>query len=250
MRHFEKFRLSDALMGIYKLIWDDFCSWYLEMIKPEYGKPIDAKTLEQTVEFFEKLMQLLHPFMPFITEDIWHYLRERAEGDDVIISQKPEAKSYDKSVLQLFDFASEIINSLRKLRAEKNIPFRDAIQLQIKSKNGDYDTTFDQITSKLCNISEISYVKEAPEGAFGFVARSTEFFVPLSENIDVEAELKKLEEELTYTKGFLDSVMKKLSNERFVANAPAKVLDLEHKKQADAESRIKVLEQQIKNLKA
>ncbi|MDP2235088.1 MAG: valine--tRNA ligase [Bacteroidales bacterium] len=247
--HFEKFRLSDALMGIYKLIWDDFCSWYLEMIKPEYGKPIDAQTLEQTTEFFEKLMQLLHPFMPFITEDIWHYLRERKDGNDIIVSQKPQAEAFDKSILQLFDFASEIINSLRKLRAEKNIPFRDAIQLQIKSKNGDYDTAFDQLTSKLCNISEISYVKDAPEGAFGFVARSTEFFVPLSENIDVEAELKKLEEELIYTKGFLDSVLKKLSNERFVANAPAKVLDLEHKKQADAESRIKVLEQQIKNLK-
>ncbi|PKP52184.1 MAG: valine--tRNA ligase [Bacteroidetes bacterium HGW-Bacteroidetes-1] len=246
--YFDKFRLSDALMGTYKLIWDDFCSWYLEMIKPEYGKPIDALTLEQTISFFEKLMQMLHPFMPFITEDVWHHLRPREEGDDIIISHKPVVKVFNQNILQQFEFAAEVINAIRKLRAEKNIPFRDAIQLQIKNKEGAYDSTFDVITSKLCNISQISYVNENPEGTFGFVARSAEFFVPLSENIDVEAEKKKLQEEILYTQGFLETVTKKLSNERFVANAPAKVLELEYKKQSDALARIEVLEQQMRNL--
>lgn len=245
---FEKFRLSDALMGIYKLIWDDFCSWYLEMVKPEYGKPIDSKTLETTVSLFEQLMQLLHPFMPFITEELWHALRERKEGEDIIISRKPEPQAYDQHILEQFDYAAEVINAIRKFRAEKNIPFREPIQLLIKAQESGNDQSFDSIARKLCNINQLDYVQENPEGTFGFVVRSAEFFIPLGDTIDVEAELKKLNEELSYTQGFLLSVEKKLSNEKFVANAPAKVIELERKKEADARSRIKVLEEQIAQL--
>ncbi|KAF0129942.1 MAG: valyl-tRNA synthetase [Bacteroidetes bacterium] len=246
--HFEKFRLSDALMGTYKLIWDDFCSWYLEMIKPEYGKPIDAITLQKTVRFFEELMLLIHPFMPYISEEIWHHLQERKEGDDLIISLKPKIRAFDETILAQFESASEVINSIRKVRAEKNIPYRDSIALKVKLNGPNQHVDFDPLISKLCNISSIEYIDQSLEGAFGFVARSTEFFIPLTENIDIEAELKKLHEELKYTQGFLESVLKKLSNERFVAGAPEKVILTERKKQADAEARIKVLEQQITGL--
>lgn len=245
--HFDKFRLSDALMGTYKLIWDDFCSWYLEMIKPEYGKPIDSQTYETTISLFGKLMQLLHPFMPYITEEIWHHLYPETKTD-LIVTIKPSTASFNNEILHQFDAAAEAINGIRKVRAEKNIPFRDAISLKVKLNGPKAFENFDQIICKLCNISEIQYIEHSLEGAFGFIARSTEFFIPLTENIDLEAELKKLQEELTYTKGFLDSVLKKLSNERFVAGAPEKVIALERKKQADAESRIQVLEQQISGL--
>jgi len=248
--HFNKFRLSDALMGIYKLIWDDFCSWYLEMIKPEYGKPIDSETLQKTIIFFEKLMQLLHPFMPFITEEIWHLLSIRDKGNDLIVSRLSQTQAWDKSVLVQFDQATEIINTIRKFRADKNIPYREPIQLMIRKTAETRQDDFDGLISKLCNISQISNVDEAPEGAFALVARSTEMYIPVSEAIDTEAELAKLNQELEYTNGFLQSVLRKLSNERFVANAPAKVIEIEKKKQADAEARIQVLQQQIASLNA
>ena len=244
--HFEKYRLSDALMTFYKLVWDDFCSWYLEMIKPAMNQPIDNLTFTATIGFFENLVKALHPFMPFITEEIWHNLKERKEDDDLIISQIPVSQSFDENILQQFGFAEEVINSIRKIRAEKNIPFREPIELKVKSSENHIDSTFNGITAKLCNISSIESVENNPDGAFGFVARSTEFFIPASQNIDIEAEIKKLNEELDYTKGFLVAVSKKLSNERFVAGAPESVVELERKKQSDAESRIKVLEQQIK----
>ena len=246
--YFEKFRLSDALMAIYKLVWDDFCSWYLEMIKPEFGKPIDAITIKKTNQFFEELMQLLHPFMPYISEEIWHILRERHSNNDIIVSLKPEVRSYDANILHQFEHATEVINAIRNVRAEKRIPFRDSIELMVKLNGPDLHGAFNPIIGKLCNISKIEYVNATIEGAFGFVSKSTEFFIPLTENIDVEAELVKLNDELNYTQGFLNSVMKKLSNERFVAGAPENVIAMERKKQADAESRIKVLEQQIKGL--
>ncbi|GAB1418556.1 valine--tRNA ligase [Bacteroidales bacterium] len=247
--HFEKFRLSEALMNVYKLIWDDFCSAYLEMIKPEYGKPIDALTYQKTIVFFNELMQLLHPFMPYITEEVWHHLRQENEGD-IIVSAKPAPKPFDAEILKQFEAASEVINSLRKLRAEKNIPFRDALQLKVKLNTGNDHQKFDPLIAKLCNLSQIEYVNQAVEGTFGFVVRSTEFFVPLTGTIDKEAELKKMEDELKYTRGFLESVAKKLSNERFVSSAPEKVIALEQKKQADALARIAVLEQQIEALKS
>ena len=245
----DKYRLSDALMGIYKLTWDDFCSWYLEMVKAPQGQGIDPVTYAATIKFFENLMLLLHPFMPFITEEIWHAIGERKEGDDIIIAQQPRfdrLSDQAADILKQFEFTQEIINNVRKVRSDKNIAFRDAIQLVVK---GTANKDFDCVIAKLCNVSEISYVAEAPAGAFGFIVGSTEFFVPLTGSVDVEAEIKKLEEELKYAQGFLKSVEAKLSNERFVSGAPAAVVDKERKKKADAEAKIAVIEQQLAGLR-
>ena len=242
----DKYRLSDALMGIYKLTWDDFCSWYLEMVKAPQGQGIDPVTYAATIKFFENLMLLLHPFMPFITEEIWHAIAERKEGDDIIIAQQPKHQAVDEQILKQFEFTQEVINNVRKVRSDKNIAFRDAIQLMVK---GTANKDFDCVIAKLCNVSEISYVVEAPAGAFGFIVGSTEFFVPLTGSVDVEAEIKKLEEELKYAQGFLKSVEAKLSNERFVNGAPAAVVDKERKKKADAEAKIAVIEQQLAGLR-
>ena len=242
----DKYRLSDALMGIYKLTWDDFCSWYLEMVKAPQGQGIDPVTYAATIKFFENLMLLLHPFMPFITEEIWHAIAERKEGDDIIIAQQPKLQAVDEAILKQFEFTQEVINNVRKVRSDKNIAFRDAIQLVVK---GTANKDFDCVIAKLCNVSEVSYVAEAPAGAFGFIVGSTEFFVPLTGSVDVEAEIKKLEEELKYAQGFLKSVEAKLSNERFVSGAPAAVVDKERKKKADAEAKIAVIEQQLAGLR-
>ena len=245
----DKYRLSDALMSIYKLTWDDFCSWYLEMVKAPMGQAIDKATYEATIRFFEDLMKLLHPFMPFITEEIWHSIAERKDGEDIIVAQQPKAQVVDETILKHFDFTQQVINNVRKVRSDKNIPFRDAIRLVVVENEG-IDKSFDCVTAKLCNIEAIDYVKQAPEGAFGFITGATEFFIPLNANVDVEAEIKKLEEELKYTQGFLKSVEGKLSNERFVNGAPAAVVDKERKKKADAEAKIAVIEQQLAGLKA
>ncbi len=244
----DKYRLSDALMSIYKLIWDDFCSWYLEMVKAPMGQPVDAVTYQATIGFFENLMKLLHPFMPFITEEIWHAIAERGDGDDIIIAQQPAAKTPDNGILSQFAFTQEVVNNVRKVRADKNIANREAISLVVIEK-GAASKDFDCVIAKLCNVSEVSYVAEAPSGAFGFIVGSTEFFVPLTGSVDVEAEIKKLEEELKYTQGFLKSVEGKLSNERFVNGAPAAVVEKERKKKADAEAKIAVIEQQLAGLR-
>ena len=245
--NFEQYRISDALMGTYKLIWDDFCSWYLEMVKPPYGEPVDAATLEQTVTFFEELMKILHPFMPFITEEVWHLLRDREEGDDIIVARMPLAAGYDEKVLQAFARAQNIVAGIRTLRKEKNIANKEAIKLFARKGPG-AECMFYPVVTKMGNIDEIGIVDEQPEGVMVFTVGAQEFYVPLSESVDVEAERKKIEEELKYTEGFLNSVKKKLSNERFVNNAPAAVVEKERKKQADAEARIAVLREQLKAL--
>ena len=245
----DKYRLSDALMAIYKLTWDDFCSWYLEMVKAPQGQDIDRVTYAATIKFFENLMLLLHPFMPFITEEIWHTIAERKDGDDIIVAQQPRfdrLSDQAAAILKQMEFTQEVINNVRKMRSDKNIAFRDAIQLVVK---GTANQDFDCVIAKLCNVSEISYVAEAPAGAFGFIVGSTEFFVPLTDNVDVEAEIKKLEEELKYAQGFLKSVEAKLSNERFVNGAPAAVVEKERNKKADAEAKIAVIEQQLAGLR-
>ncbi len=245
--NFEQYRISDALMATYKLIWDDFCSWYLEMVKPPYGEPVDAATLEQTVVFFEELMKMLHPFMPFITEEVWHMLRDRNEGDDIIVAEMPVSKPFDQKVLQAFERAQNIVSGIRTLRKEKNIPQKESIKLFVKQ--GDTaQCIFYPVVAKMGNLSEITIVNEKPEGAIVFTVGAQEFFVPVSELVDTEAEKKKIEEELKYTEGFLNSVIKKLSNERFVNNAPAAVVEKERKKKADAEARIAVLREQLKSL--
>ena len=245
----DKYRLSDALMGIYKLVWDDFCSWYLEMVKAPMGQAIDGVTYNATVTFFENLMKILHPFMPFITEDIWHLLKERQDGDDLIIAQQPAQKVVDNDILNQFLFTQDVINNIRKIRAEKNISMKEAIELIVVDKDGSVNKDFDSVIVKLCNVSSVNYVTENPQDAFGFLVKATEYFIPLTENIDTEAEIKKLEEELAYAQGFLRSVEAKLSNEKFVNGAPAAVVDKERKKKSDAEAKIKVLEQQIATLK-
>jgi len=246
--NFSKYRLSDALMTTYKLIWDDFCSWYLEMIKPPYQKPVDKATLDATIGFFEDLMKILHPFMPFITEEIWHLLANRPEGDDIIVASMPQSKSFDQKVIDAFARVSEIILGIRKVRKEKNIPNKEKLELKVKS--GEFaDCVLFPVAAKMGNLESIEKVDEQPAGAVTFIVGSQEYYIPLAGTIDVEAELAKLEEELKYTKGFLTSVSKKLSNERFVNNAPAAVVDKERQKLNDAEARITVLEEQIKNLK-
>ena len=246
--NFEKYRLSDALMGVYKLTWDDFCSWYLEMVKAPMGQLVDGVTYRATVTFFENLMKLLHPFMPFITEEIYHNLDERKAGDDIIIAQQPKQKPVDNQVLAQFDFTMDVINNIRKIRAEKNISFKEALDLVVID-NGSANKDFDCIIEKLTNVKSITYTTEKPADAFGFIVRSKEYFIPVTDSVDTEAELKKLEEELKYAQGFLKSVEAKLSNEKFVNGAPAAVVDKERKKKSDAEAKIAVLEQQIKSLK-
>jgi len=247
---YNDYRLSEALMSVYKLVWDDFCSWYLEMIKPGYQQPVDPLTYESTLGFFEELMQLMHPFMPFITEEIWHLLRNRREDESIMISQIPQQRPYNASVLTKFGVAEEVVTALRTIRKEKNIPFRETIDLFIRKNNNEKpETTFDSVVAKLCNINRLEYVTEKVDNSTTFTVKSTEFYVPLKSGADHSAEIAKLEEELKYTRGFLDSVMKKLSNERFVNNAKADVVEMERKKQADAESRIKVLEGQIASMK-
>ncbi|HEY9116056.1 MAG TPA: class I tRNA ligase family protein, partial [Bacteroidales bacterium] len=246
--NFDKYRISDALMETYKLIWDDFCSWYLEIVKPAYQQPIDAATHEATVVFFEKLMKILHPFMPFITEEIWHLLRDRKAGDDIIIAKMPVSAKVDKKLLAAFDKAEQIITGVRTVRKEKNILNRDSINLIVK-EGEQAMCIFYPVVAKLGNIEKIEFVPEKPDGAVVFTIGSQEFYIPLAGVIDIESEISKLTEELNYTKGFLTSVMKKLSNERFVSGAPKAVVNVERKKQADAEARIAVIEEQLASLR-
>jgi len=246
--NFSKYRLSDALMTTYKLIWDDFCSNYLEIVKPPYQQPIDRATYEQTIAFFEKLMKILHPFMPFLTEEVWHLLGEQEQ--DIIVSEMPKSADFDATLIADFDFATEVIANVRNLRNKKNILLKEQLELMVKANSQQGTRSdFDAVIVKLSNLSKIEYVEADVEGATRFMVKSAEYFVPMSENVDVEAELAKLEEELKYTKGFLNSVNKKLSNARFVDNAPAKVVEMERKKAADAEQKIGVLEEQIAALK-
>jgi len=246
---FDQYRLSEALMAVYKLVWDDFCSWYLEMIKPAYQQPMDKTTYERTLDFFEKLIKLLHPFIPFITEEVWHALRERKADETIMFELLPVQASANLALIEKFSVAEDVITQIRSIRKEKNIPFKDPIVLFIK-KNYDEkpDTTFDCIVSKLCNLSDLVYTGDKVPDAISFIIRNTEFYIPLLEKIDKEAELAKLNEELAYTKGFLASVEKKLSNEKFVNGAPAEVVNGEKKKKQDAESRIAVIKTQIKEM--
>lgn len=244
---YTKYRLSDALMATYKLIWDDFCGWYLEMIKPAYQQPIDRTTIDQTIQLFEQLMKILHPFVPFLTEEVWHLLRKRDEDDYIMIAKWPEPKQVEPNILEQFSFAKDVIIAIRGIRAQKNIPQKEQLDFSVKKNHDEKpDVTFDGLISKLCNLSGVNYVEEKVEDAMSFIVKSTEFFVPLGEVMDVEAEIKKLEEELKYTNGFLISVSKKLSNQRFVSGAPAAVVEKEQQKKADAENKIKVIEEQLK----
>ncbi|MDO5971670.1 valine--tRNA ligase [Flavivirga aquimarina] len=245
--HFSKYRLSDALMTIYKLIFDDFCGWFLEMIKPGYQQPIDAKTLKSVIAIFEDNLKIVHPFMPFLTEDIWHYIANRTPEEALIVAKWPESKQINEALINEFEFASEVISGIRNIRKQKNIAFKDAIGFSIIN-NEKVNKTFDSIISKLGNLESIDYVSNAIDGALTFRVKSNEYFIPMAGSIDVEAEIKKLTEELNYTEGFLKSVQKKLSNERFVAGAPEQVVASEKKKEADALAKIETLKASLASL--
>ena len=244
---FDNYRLSEALMTSYKLVWDDFCSWYLEMVKPAYGQPIDNETLAATLTIFEKLMCILHPFMPFVTEEIWHTLRPGCrEGKSIMVEPMPHSVDYDEKMLSDFAMTQEIIAGVRAIRNSKGLSPKEELQLFVR---GNHPAVFDGIVKKLAFLSSIEVVSDKVEGALSFMVGTTEFFVPLSQNINKEEELKKLQDELTYTEGFLASVMKKLSNEKFVNGAPEKVVAIERKKEADAKQKIAAIKAQMEVLK-
>jgi valyl-tRNA synthetase len=240
--HYSKFRLSDALMTTYKLVWNDFCSWYLEMVKPEYQKPIDRATLDATVEILEKLLKVLHPFTPFITEEIWDNMGERTKEDRMIVSAWPKPEKINDELLVGFELAEKAIMEIRRIRNEKQIAPKEKLNLLVK---GNWNSEFNPVISKLANLERIETTNEAPASAAGFVVKGVEFFVPLEGLVDEGEEKEKLQKELEYTRGFLNSVTKKLSNERFVSGAPEQVVAAEKNKKADAEAKIKALEEQL-----
>jgi valyl-tRNA synthetase len=248
---FAQFRISDALMATYKLIWDDLCSWYLESIKPAYvdgaSEPIDAITYEATVALFEDVMKLLHPFMPFLSEEVWHLLRDRKEGDDIIVARWPEAGAGDARFEAELQHAFDLVSAVRNLRNERGMSPKEAIALQVK-KATPLGVAAIALVLKLGNVSGIESMAAPGEGSITFLVGTTEYAVDLGGKIDTEAELKRTEEELKYARGFLSSVEKKLGNERFVSGAPPQVLENERKKKADAEAKIKALEERISQL--
>ncbi len=247
-KSYEDFRLSEALMSVYTLIWDDFCSWYLEMIKPEYGKPISSNTLEQTVGIFETLLQVLHPFMPFISEEAWHTLKDRAEGDCLIVSTYPKPAAFDEDLLKRADLAKEVIAKVREIRNRNGLKQSAELEFYAQVEDKKVYNSFAGLIVKLAKIKSFEYVDTEPEGAEQFLVKADRFFVVTGVEVDVEAEKAKIEEEIKYTKGFVKSVQGKLSNERFVGGAPAAVVDKERAKLADGEAKLKVLEENLAKL--
>ena len=244
---FGKYRLSEALMAVYKLFWDEFSSWYLEMVKPAYGQPIDKVTYEKTLAFFETLLKLLHPFMPFITEELWQHIYDRQPGESIMTQTLVKDMPYNETLIAQFEAVKEVISGIRTIRLQKNIAQKEALALEVTGENP--VAGFGSVIAKLCNLSEIKQVETKSEGAAAFMVGTTEYAVPLGNLINVEEELKKLEADLKYQEGFLQSVMKKLSNEKFVSKAPANVIEMERKKQADAETKIAALKESIAALK-
>ena len=246
--HFEKYRLSDALMAIYKLVWDDFCSWFLEMIKPGYQQPIDRATFDKAIEMLEANLKLLHPFMPFLTEEIWQHIAERTPEQALIIADYPKLTAFNAQLIADFDFAAEVIAGIRTIRKDKNIAMKDAVALKVVNHEK-ASTYFDSVIVKLGNLSDLDYVTDKVDGALTYRVKSNEYFIPVSGNIDIAAEIAKLTEELKYTQGFLRSVQGKLANEKFVAGAPEQVIANERKKEADALAKIATIEQSLNSLK-
>ena len=244
---FSKYRLSEALMAVYKLFWDEFSSWYLEMIKPAYGQPINRKVYEATIGFFDNLLHLLHPFMPFITEELWQHLCDRTDGESLMVSPLSMSALVDEDIIREFEVVKEVISNIRSIRLQKNIAQKEVLELQVIGENP--VVAFNAVVTKMCNLSSINVVENKADGAASFMVGTTEYAVPLGNMIDVEAEIARMEAELKHKEGFLQGVLKKLGNEKFVNNAPAAVLEMERKKQADAESIIKSLKESIAALK-
>ena len=246
--HFEAYRISDAMMTLYRLFWDDFSGWYLEMIKPAYGSPADGATVEATKMFFERLVKLLHPFMPFVTEELWQHISERTDGQSVMLSLMEEHKPYDEKLLAEVDLAREVVSAIRNIRAQRNIPNKEKVALEVIADEN-YHSAYNCLVEKMAGLSTITEVSEKNPTAAAFIVKTTQYFVPMSENINVEEELAKMEKELAYFEGFLRTVLGKLSNERFVSGAPAAVVENERNKQRDAEAKIAALKERIAALK-
>ena len=246
--NFDKYRISDALMCIYKLVWDDFCSWLLEIIKPAYQKPIDQKTFDKAIELLENNLKLLHPFMPFLTEEIWQTIAARTSDEALIISVWPKIEAFDSDIITQFDQTIEVISGIRTIRKEKNIAFKEVIELKIINKDG-FSRNFDSVVNKLGNLSAVTYVSEKVSGALSFRVKSSEYFVPIEGKLNAAEEIEKLEMEYIYLEGFLKSVENKLANEKFVSGAPEKVLANERQKQADAISKLANIKERILGLK-
>ena len=244
---FSKYRISEALMAVYKLFWDEFSAWYLEMIKPAYLKPISKVVMDKTIEFFDNLLHLLHPFMPFITEELWQHIIDRKDGESLMVSPMEKVGAVDEALLDRFEEMKEIVSGVRAVRVQKNIAQKEALELQVVGENPVAE--LNSVLYKMCNLSDITVVEAKAEGAATFMVRTAEYAVPMKNLIDVEAEIARMEKELKAKEGFLKGVLAKLNNERFVANAPEAVVALERKKQADAESIIKSLRENIEALK-
>ena len=244
---FSKYRLSESLMNVYKFVWDDLCSWYLEIIKPAYQAPIDRKTFEATLDIFEDVMKILHPFMPFVSEEVYHIIKERKENDFIMQAQLPAIKDINTTLLNEFEFIEEFITAIRSVRNEKNIAQKVALQVYFtKSKEASIIEKYSDIVCKLCNLDTLSSCEEKVEKAIAKMVRTLEFFVPLTDNVNKEEEIKKIKADIEYYEGFKNSVMKKLSNENFVSKAPEQVVAMERKKLSDAEQKIETLNEQLK----
>jgi valyl-tRNA synthetase len=243
---FGKYRLSEALMTVYKLFWDEFASWYLEIVKPGYRQPVDLKTYNATLEFFDVVLKILHPFMPFITEELWQQLSKRKDGESIMMQPLPQPENFDENVIKEFETVKEIVAGIRSVRLEKNIPNKEVLKLLV---NGKDNTNFYSVVKKLGNIESIEKTAEKSPGSVSYMVGTTEYIIPTGNKVDIASEIKKLEEELAYLEGFLASVLKKLNNEKFVANAQPQVVENERKKKADAESKIASLRESIDALR-
>ena len=246
--NFKNYRISEALMVAYKLFWDDFSGWYLEMIKPAYGSPCDVATMAATKKMFEQLMLLLHPFMPFVTEEIWQDLAERKEGESICVASMPKAEKADEVALARFALVQEVVSAVRNIRKQKNLPQKEALELKVV-RDENYPAEYEAVIVKMANLSAVTFVTEKNPMDAAFIVKTTQYFVPMGDNIDKEAEIAKLEKDLAYQQGFLATVMKKLSNERFVSSAPAQVVANEQNKKRDAEAKIAAIEAQLVALK-
>ena len=244
--HFTKYRLSEALMTVYKLFWDEFSAWLLEMVKPAYGQPIDSKSYASIINYFEQLTLLLHPFMPFITEEIWHALKDRQEGESIMVTQQAACSDANQALLNDFEGVKQVVAGVRTIRLERNIPQKEALSLHIY--NGEHNANYNSVIAKMCNLTEIVTAEKDPTAAT-FMVSTTEYAVPMKDKNNVEEEIAKMEEKIRYFEGFLAGVMKKLGNERFVANAKPEIVELERKKKSDAESKIETLRASIRQLK-
>ncbi len=245
---YSKYRISDALMTTYKLVWDDFCSWFLEMVKPAFGEPISERTYKEVISILEDNLVILHPFVPFISEEIWQHITPRKSSEALIIAKWPELVANDEAIIKHFEFASEVISGIRTIRKEKNISFKDSIELSVINHEGSTEE-FDALISKLGNISSLNYINEKLDGALTFRVKSNEYFIPIAGAINIEEEIETLTQELKYTEGFLKSVQGKLKNERFVNGAPEQVVALERQKEADALAKIETIKASLKSLK-